>query len=374
MMPETRVVIVGGGLAGLIASIHLAKHGIISTVVEKQQYPFHRVCGEYISNEVLPYLQSLDAYPLHLGPSALTRFQLTATNGASVFLPLDQGGFGISRYALDHFLQQKAQQLGVSFLLQTEASAIQFASDRFLIETTQQTMEAELVIGAFGKRSKIDKYLNRPFMTQHSPYVGVKYHLQWPDFPDNLIALHNFSGGYCGISRVENSTINLCYLTHRDNLRENGNIRSMEENVLFQNPFIKNIFEKAEFLFERPETINEISFETKAPVEDHLLMAGDAAGMITPLCGNGMAIAIHSAKILSEHVLRYFAEESYTRAQLEKDYAAAWKRQFAARLWFGRQVQRLFGSTVASNLAVNLGKHTQPIARFLMERTHGKPF
>ena len=373
-MPQEKVVIVGGGLAGLITSIHLAKSGIISTVIEKQQYPFHRVCGEYISNEVVPYLQSLDVYPLPLGPSSIARFQLTATNGASVFMSLDLGGFGISRYSLDHFLHQHAQQLGVSFILQTEVSSIYFANERFLVETPQQTIEADLVIGAFGKRSKIDKYLNRSFMQQHSPYVGVKYHLHWPDFPNDLIALHNFSGGYCGISRVEKDVINLCYLTHRDNVRQNGNIVEMEKRVLFRNPFIRNIFEKAEFLFDRPETINEISFETKSPVEDHILMAGDAAGMITPLCGNGMAMAIHSAKILSEHVLRYCAEESYSRTQLEKDYSIAWKEQFEARLWLGRQVQRLFGSAYASNLAVNLARYFKPVAQILMEKTHGKSF
>ncbi|HZX74490.1 MAG TPA: FAD-dependent oxidoreductase, partial [Cyclobacteriaceae bacterium] len=139
-------------------------------------------------------------------------------------------------------------------------------------------------------------------------------------------------------------------------------------------PFIKSTFENSEFLLEKPEVINEISFETKAPVENHILMAGDAAGMITPLCGNGMAMAIHASKLVSELVIKFCKEEKYLRSQLENDYAEIWKKQFASRLWSGRQIQRLFGDEWTSNLAVNLATYSKPVARFLVSKTHGKPF
>jgi len=103
-------------------------------------------------------------------------------------------------------------------------------------------------------------------------------------------------------------------------------------------------------------------------------MAGDAAGMITPLCGNGMAMAIHSAKILSEHLLHYHKNENYSRSQLESDYTKAWTKQFAGRLRAGRIIQRLFGDTWTSDLAVNMARYTQPVANFLMSKTHGMPF
>lgn len=373
-MADKKIIIVGGGLAGLVISIHLTREGVPCQVIEKRSYPFHRVCGEYISNEVVPYLKSLEAYPQELRPSSIRKFQLTSVNGKTVSLPLDLGGFGISRYQFDNFLFQRAKQLGVEFLLDTEVDTVSFANDRFTIHTHQENQEADVVIGSFGKRSKLDIQLQRSFTQQRSPYVGVKYHIRLKDFPEDLIALHNFQDGYCGISRVEGNVVNLCYLTHRDNVRRHGNLRAMEESVLFRNPFLKNIFENAEFLFIKPETINEISFETKAPVEGHILMAGDAAGMITPLCGNGMAIAIHSAKILSEHVVRFCRDEYYSREQLENNYSKAWKRHFAIRLWAGRQIQHLFGNVWTSNAAVNLARYTQPAANFLMKQTHGAPF
>jgi flavin-dependent dehydrogenase len=371
---SNKIIIAGGGLAGLIASIHLTRSGVPCAVIEKKAYPFHRVCGEYISNEVVPYLRSLDAFPESIGPSTISRFQLTSINGSHSEMALDLGGFGISRFTFDHYLYERARDLGVEFVLNTEIEKILFTNDHFSVETATKSFQTPVVVGTFGKRSKLDIFLNRSFIAKRSPYVGVKYHIRLKEFPDDLIALHNFHDGYCGISRVEGDIVNLCYLTSRSNLKQHGSIPALEKAVLHKNPFLKEIFQSAEFLFEKPETINEISFETKAPVEQHILMAGDSAGMISPLCGNGMAIAIHSAKILSEHVIRFLNDAKYSRSQMEKDYHTAWMKQFAGRLWTGRQIQRLFGGTRVSNFAVNLANKTPPFADFLMRQTHGKPF
>lgn len=367
------MVIIGGGLAGLIASIKLIKGKIPCTVIEKKEYPFHRVCGEYVSNEVLPFLKSLDLYPAEFDPPAINRFQLSATTGKSAFIPLDLGGFGISRFSLDHFMYKRARELGVNFLLNTPADDIQYDKNKFLIQAGDKSLEADLIIGAYGKRSVLDKTLNRSFIRKRSPYIGVKYHIR-TDFPKDLIALHNFHGGYCGISNVENGITNLCYLAHRNFLRSAGTVSHFEHEILFQNPFLKNIFTNSEFLFQKPVTINEISFETKGPVENHILMAGDAAGMIAPLCGNGMSIAIHSGKLVSDAILKFYNEVSFRRDKLEAYYSYTWKKFFDKRLFMGRQMQRLFGNAFASNIAVQLAIYLKPIANLMVRNSHGKPF
>jgi menaquinone-9 beta-reductase len=366
------VIIVGGGLSGLVAANYLAKSKINVTLIEKKGYPFHRVCGEYISNETVPFLKSLDLFPEEFNPPSILKLQLTSVNGRSATLDLDLGGFGISRYSFDHFLFEKAKERGVACHLNTEVESVQWTGDKMEVKTKGKVFHTDVVIGSFGKRSKLDVSLHRPFIQKRSPYVGVKYHIR-TQHPDNLIALHNFKDGYCGMSNVEDGKSTLCYLTHRDNVRKYGHIETMEEQVLYKNPFLKSIFTNSEFLYEKPEVINEISFETKSPVENHILMSGDAAGMITPLCGNGMAMAIHSAKIVSELVLA-FAKKEISRTQLENLYRRKWNSLFANRLWAGRQIQNLFGSEWASNVAVNLARHSKPIANFLVKKTHGVPF
>jgi flavin-dependent dehydrogenase len=367
-----KIVIIGGGLAGLISSVQLVRAGISCTVIEKKSYPLHRVCGEYVSNEALPFLKASGLYPQDLKLPQVKFFEFSSVAGNAARFPLDLGGFGISRYAFDHFLYRIAVREGVHFRLNTEVTAIRFSDEVFSIDTTAGTLFADIAIGCFGKRSRIDVQQDRDFLKKRSPWVGVKYHVR-TDHPLDVISIHNFPGGYCGVVNVEKGVTNLCYLTHRDNLKAFGDIGEMERNVLFKNAMIRNIYQNASFLFPRPEVINEISFETKAPVENHILMAGDAAGMITPVCGNGMAIAIQSGKILGGLVAE-FCKGVMDRDTIEQRYRRAWNQAFRRRLWIGRNVQRLFGHSGFSTFAVKLARASPSLARRIASQTHGNPF
>jgi flavin-dependent dehydrogenase len=367
------VIIIGGGLAGLINAIVLSRAGMAVALVERKMYPFHRVCGEYISNETLPFLHSLGVRPHDWGAASVSQLQVTAPNGTILEMPLDLGGFGLSRYVLDEKLFQLALQAGVANFVGKSAEEIAFADESFTVTLNDHTqLQAAYVIGAYGKRTKLDKQLNREFMNSRSPYVGVKYHIR-TNFPQHTIALHNFKDGYCGLSAIENHTYNLCYLTTRENIRKSGSIEAMEAEILQKNPFLKAVYRNSDFLFDKPEVINEISFAPKTAVENHILMSGDSAGMITPLCGNGMAIAIHSAKILSQYLIQA-RDHRWSRVQLEQTYSQHWKQAFARRLWVGRNLQTLFGGERLTDASVRLLRTIRPLARFLVTQTHGAVF
>jgi menaquinone-9 beta-reductase len=368
------VVIVGGGLAGLVNAIRLSSSGLDVLLIEKKSYPFHRVCGEYISNEALPFLNSIGADIAGLNPSAINRLLISSASGNAVETGLALGGFGISRYKLDHHLYRLALSKGVEFRLNTQAIDIKYKNKVFTTRLTDgPEIKSKLIIGSYGKRSSLDRRFNRDFFYKRSPYIGVKYHVR-VKLPPDQISLHNFRQGYCGISRIEDDKYCLCYLSSRDNIQQHGSIAAIEEKVIRKNPYLKEIFNHAEFIYEKPEVINEISFEKKSPVENHILMSGDSAGMITPLCGNGMAMAIHSAKILSEIILNNYHNKKFDLAAIEKAYTIQWNEMFASRLMRGRIIQKLMIRENLSTLSINLLKRSQSLTRWMIRQTHGKEF
>lgn len=355
----------------MVASFLLVKSGHQVILIEKKVYPFHRVCGEYISNEVRHFLKRNGLFPDFIDMPQISKFEFSDTQGKSVRLPLDLGGFGISRFVLDEWLYRLAKNEGVEFRTGIQVTGLEFdrKSDLFRLTLSDSSeVLAPFVFGAFGKRSKLDKSLNRRFFFQRSPYIGVKYHVK-TDFLRDIVALHNFHGGYCGINAIEEGKFNLCYLGSREQLRHYGTIAEMEQQVLWKNPLLERIFKECEFLFDKPEVINEINFEPKLPVENHVLMLGDSAGLITPLCGNGMAMAIHSAKIAVEAL-----NEGKSREHVERMYAQNWNEEFRRRLAVGRTVQKLFGSGRGSVIARNLIEHVPFAANLIMRNTHGQPF
>ncbi|SDF72462.1 NAD(P)/FAD-dependent oxidoreductase [Chitinophaga filiformis] len=372
-MPEADVIIVGGGLAGLTGALHLLRAGLRVIVIEKYPYPRHKVCGEYISNEVLPYLQWLGADPAVLQPSRINRVKISAVSGKSVETVLPLGGFGISRYALDQFLMEQMVAAG-GILEEDTVNNISFENEQFTVSTALgRQLTARFVIGAYGKRSALDQQLLRDFSSGKSPWLAVKSHYEG-DFPDGLVALHNFMGGYCGVSKVENNIINICYLVSYDTFRRFKNISVHQQEVLCRNPHLKEVLEHSRPLFERPLTISQVSFAEKQKVDGHILMTGDTAGLIHPLCGNGMAMAIHSGKIAAEHILAFLAGHLSSRQELEMNYTRAWKREFSKRMQAGKLLSAVFRKQELAAGVMNGLMLFPALLPVIVRQTHGKPF
>lgn len=371
------VAIIGGGLAGLTLSIQCAEKGYKTILFEKEQYPFHKVCGEYISLESLPFLERLGISLKEFDAPVIKKLQLTDVKGTLYQFDLPLGGFGISRYTLDNKLYQIAVSKSVEVFTETKVNEVVFNNNVFGIQTNKGNFTSIIAAGSFGKRSNIDVKWNRSFITQKpdklNNYIGIKYHIRFP-FDKEKIALHNFNNGYCGISNIEDNKCCLCYLTTAGNLKASSNsIAEMEKNVLWQNPKLKDIFSNATFLYKEPLVISQVSFAKKQQVENNILMIGDAAGLITPLCGNGMSMAMHAGKLAYENI-NAFMQNKISRTQMENNYTAQWQQQFSMRLLIGRSVQRIFGNNASTSLFLAAMNKLPWLAKKIISATHGKPF
>ncbi|MEW7279687.1 NAD(P)/FAD-dependent oxidoreductase [Aquimarina sp. 2201CG1-2-11] len=369
---KNQVIIIGGGLAGLVSAIHLSKKGLQVLVIEKNTYPNHKVCGEYVSNEVLPYLESIGFIPDTFDAKKIKKIDLSSTKSNSIQANLPLGGFSISRYTLDHELAKNAIKNGVTISIDTVVN-IEFKKDTFFVYTKNNEIHtSRIAIGAYGKRANIDVKLKRTFIQNDSPYLAIKGHYKG-DFPEDLVGLHNFKGGYCGVSKIENNHINICYITTYKSFKKYKNIDDFQDQVLCQNIHLKKLLKNTEVVFSKPISISQISFSSKNLIEQHILMCGDTAGMIHPLCGNGMGMAIHAAQILSTLILEYFNNKAISRQTLEKKYTLAWEKEFGQRLKMGRILAVLFRINVFSELVIWGLKIMPWLLPLIIKRTHGKP-
>jgi flavin-dependent dehydrogenase len=368
MTPHYDIIIAGGGLAGLTAGLILSKsHSVL--IIDPDDYPRHKMCGEYLSAEVYEFFKKEGLDLTQLTSYQFDELIFSTKKGHQLKTKLPLGGFGISRYALDLALYNKVKA-HATFEIDRVLSILK-TDDYFTVETSDKTFTCKQAIMATGKRSVLDKNLDRPFIAQKSPWLAVKMHYNY-DMPANEVQLHNFEGGYAGLSKIENGNVNLCYLSTFESFKRFKNVDAFNENVLSENPHLKRFFKTAVPQWEQPITISQISFEQKKPVEDEIIMAGDTAGLIHPLCGNGMAMAIHSG-LLAAQAISPFLRGTLNREEALKDYEKIWNVNFKARLRMGRYLQGILLHPVYTKVAMGFIKNIPIALPMIIKKTHGKP-
>lgn len=366
------VAIIGGGIAGLSLSIDMKNRGYKVIVIEKGTYPRHKVCGEYISMESHNYLQNICPNLTTIGLPIINNFKLTTGSHKEFNTTLDLGGFGISRYLLEEMLFKEAKKQGVEFMINMKALDTNFDSTKnnYAIKTNGNSINASLVCNSTGRKSNLNTPIAKNIGTN---YVGVKYHIKIPRDP-NLIEIHNFPGGYCGISNIEEDKTCLCYIVNSKYLNKVKNsIPELEKNILFKNSNLEKIFTTAEFLFEEPVTVSGINFLIKEPVTEDSFFLGDAAGSMAPITGNGMSMGLRSASVLANNMDQYFSKK-ITKQQLVTNYTQFWTKEFSTRIKLSRHLQSLSEFSFLTNRTIELFNLFPSLAKGLIKQTHGKPF
>ncbi len=361
---------IGGGLAGSSFALLMAQKGYRVAVIEKDEYPRHKVCGEYISMECRPFLQRLGLDLSGMELPQIHRLQVSTPDGRLLEAPLAPGGFGLSRNVLDHSLQKLCMDAGVDWI-HGSVKDIEPATHGHTLVFGGRQLYTRYTLGAWGKRSNMDRTLERPFFFNEKGrldnWVGIKYQARM-EINRSLIALHNFRDGYLGISAVEDEKVCICYMMRASNLSQyGGSIEVTEKQVLQRNPHIREIFNRAQMLYTKPLAISQISFREKQRSSGALIMLGDAAGLITPLCGNGMSMAFRSAQMAADT----FDPKMKVWGT---GYQSVWKKEFSARMRRGRILQQFFGSPALSGMMLFVLKRLPRLRRAVIAGTHGAEF
>jgi flavin-dependent dehydrogenase len=368
-------IVIGGGLAGCSVAHQLARRNHDVLLLEESTYPRHKLCGEFLSPEAQRSLRGLGVLDaVHAaGAASMTRAQLTGPRGAASGHGLPGTALGLSRYRLDELLYREACAAGVEGRPTTRASAVHGALDQgFAVTAGGDTVEARLVIGAYGRRGVLDRTLDRPFLQEQSPYVAFKAHYTGaPSALPESIELHAAGGGYCGIGPVEDERANVCWIGRIDALKDAGGTPdAMLDHMRQQNHALDERMEGLERASERFEAVSQVPLMPKTRFAGDVCMVGDAAGMIAPLCGDGMAMALDAADLLTPLADDWLAGRRSTTA-FRTAYRHQWRRRFGRRMRIGRWVHAAAFRPTLSTALLRTCAALPPLARWLIRATRG---
>jgi menaquinone-9 beta-reductase len=364
------VIVVGAGLAGSSAAIQLAQEGLSVLLLEQQRYPAHKLCGEFLSVEVLAYFArlGLTAAIASAHPHAIRHSVLTTCSGATFEHPLPGVALGLSRYQLDLLLFERAIAVGATGHDGTTVKGI--AGDfveGFSVATSRGAFQSRMVLAAHGKRSTLDQKLKRRFVQKKSPWVAFKAHCEGLTLP-GTIELHSFPGGYCGLSMIETGQVNLCWIGH-ERVLQGSRDRNLPD-ALYENPALRDRLQRLRIVPTVQHRLSQISFAMKGNFEGDICAIGDTAGMITPLCGDGMAMALRSAELAVPLAIDYLAGGSARR--FKRQYAQDWRREFGLRLRLGRLVHGGFVRPGLAEVCVGVCRTVPEVGNWSIRNTRGE--
>ena len=147
----------------------------------------------------------------------------------------------------------------------------------------------------------------------------------------------------------------------------------MEATILYKNPFLKKYFTESAFLFDAPLVISNVTFQKKGTYKNNFFLAGDAAGSITPLCGNGMSMAMRASKLLADLMTNYFSG-AISKEELIKQYDVIWNKNFSTRIKTGYYLQHLFGKKHTTDISLKILNKLPLLTKKIISLTHGQAF
>jgi flavin-dependent dehydrogenase len=236
---------------------------------------------------------------------------------------------GVSRLLLDDLLLRTAEQRGAE------------RHDGVTVGDLDG-LDARIVVGAWGRWGRFDQQLQRSFVSDRSHRnFGFKRHYRGATPVAGTIDLYAFHRGYLGVNAIEGGLTNICGLVHASRLAgHKGRWDSFIETIRGEEPRLESLYAAHEPAQENFLSSEPVIFRARSAVEGGVFMIGDASGVIDPLTGNGMAMAVQSALLVAPMLLRILEQPSL-RAGIEDEYRRRHAAFFARRIGWSRAVAAL---------------------------------
>lgn len=349
------VAIVGGGLAGAATAVPLARAGADVVVLEKATFPRPKLCGEFLSGEARASLARLGALEAVLaeGPEEISSFSVVREDGRRVSGRLPAIVLSLSRDRLDAIVASAAAAAGAEVRLGVTVTGITGSHARgFRVAFPGGSLDARAVVGAWGRYSPLDGALSRPFFGAPARLFGFKRHLEGDSRRlAGRVVLHLFRGGYLGLSRVERGVVNLAALATTGLAKEaRDDLGAFLERLTAASPSLAADLAGLSPV-PGPTLVSEpVHLGPRDPVAGDVLLAGDAASVLDPWTGSGMAMALATGEALGPLLLESLSSDDVSR--LPAAWRRAHRRLTRRALFFSRILRPVFSGAALSRLVL----------------------
>jgi len=293
--------VVGGGPAGAALAIALRRAGRQVVLVEKEPAAHDKVCGEFLSSEALGYLQELDVDVAALEAVPIDAVTMvrgrTLTRRALPFVAMS-----LSRRRLDETLLERAVDAGICLVRGARVVALEPEGDGWAARIShEERISAKNVFLCTGKHDL--RGWRRP-VAKHDDLIAFKMHwrltAQQHAALGSSVELMLFDRGYGGLEPVEGGIANLCVLVRHARLEQLGGWAELLAALRAECGHLDERLQGAAALWTRPLALSAIPYGYVCAQADGVWRLGDQAAVIPSFSGDGMSIALHSARVAAE--------------------------------------------------------------------------
>ncbi len=367
------VLIVGAGPAGAVAATVLARAGARVRLLDRAVFPRDKLCGDTVNPGTLARLRRLGlSAPIDDRGLRVDGMRVTGPRGVAIDGRYPDGVYGraLTRRDLDWALLQQAIAAGARFepatavrraIVETAHGSTSIGGVVVAVNGRECLLRAHATVAADGRRSTLAFALG---LARHPPRprrwaVGAYY--ENAGGLSSLGEMHVRLGRYIGVAPIPGGLANVCLVKPSSAGDEAfGDPAALLAAELARDPLLRDRFAAAR-LAHPPVVLGPLAVEVGGAQLPGLLLAGDAAGFIDPMTGDGLRFAVRGAELAAGAALDSLA---HGWNGIHDRLARARQHEFAAKWRFNRALRSLVASPRGVDVA-NVGARVVP---FLVRR------